>query len=377
MVWRDFTYFMEIAQLYYPIYLLIVSLFSIQVYGKYNKRINPILGMQKRNLDGECLILMFFMILFIGLRPVSGRYFGDMGNYVASYHAFYENVPFVFNPLAENILWDNWWALWGSMCLGTETFFLLSAAVYFVCTHIACCKWFPNDTFIAYLFFLAAFSTFSYTTNGCKAGNAAALFLVAMAYRDKLYVCIPFLLLSLGIHHSMKLPIVAFILASLYKNPKMYLMAWGICLLLSLAHITWFQVLFAQISADNGDAHGANYLLGSDTNGWGGKSGFRYDFVLYSAMPVWVGYYAVFKKKIKSLNYNFILNVYTILNSVWMLCMYAEFTNRIAYLSWFMYPFVLIYPLVCENWGIQKYRTLSKIMLYHLGFTLFMQIIYY
>ena len=198
-----------------------------------------------------------------------------------------------------------------------------------------------------------------------------------MAYRDRLYVCILFLLLSLGFHHSMKLPIVAFILASFYKNPKMYIIAWGICLLLSLAHITWFQVLFTQISADNGDAHGANYLLGSDTNGWGGKSGFRYDFVLYSAMPVWVGYYAIFKKKIKSLNYNFILNVYTILNSVWMLCMYAEFTNRIAYLSWFIYPFVLIYPFICENWGIQKYRTLSKIMLYHLGFTLFMQIIYY
>ena len=71
------------------------------------------------------------------------------------------------------------------------------------------------------------------------------------------------------------------------------------------------------------------------------------------------------------------LCTYTFTNSVWMLCMYAEYTNRIAYLSWFMYPFVLIYPLICENWGIQKYRTLLKIMMCHLGFTLFMQIIYY
>lgn len=377
MVWRDFTYFMEIAQLYYPIYLLIVSLFSIQIYGNCKKRINPISGIKKRSLNVECIILMLFMILFIGLRPVSGRYFGDMANYAAAYHAIYENVPFVFDSSAENVLWDNWWALWGSMCLGTETFFVLSATIYFGCTFIACRKWFPNDTFIAYLFFLAAFSTFSYTTNGCKAGNAAALFLVAMAYRNKLYVCIPFLFLSLGIHHSMKLPIVAFIVVSLYKNSKMYITVWAICLLLSMAHITWFQALFAQISADNGDASGANYLLGSDANGWGGKSGFRYDFVLYSAMPIWVGYYALYKKKIKSASYNFVLNTYTVLNSVWMLCMYAEFTNRIAYLSWFIYPFVLIYPLVCENWGTQKYRTLSKFMLLHLGFTLFMQIIYY
>ena len=115
MVWRDFTYFMEIAQLYYPIYLLIVSLFSIQIYGNYKKRINPILGIKKRSLDVECIILMLFMILFIGLRPVSGRYFGDMANYVASYHAFYENVPFVFDSSAENVLWDNWWALWAQL----------------------------------------------------------------------------------------------------------------------------------------------------------------------------------------------------------------------------------------------------------------------
>ena len=157
----------------------------------------------------------------------------------------------------------------------------------------------------------------------------------------------------------------------------MYLYVWILCVLISLAHITWFQELFAQISADSGDESGAGYLTGSDTNGWGGKSGFRFDFVLYSAMPVLVGYYAIVKKKIVSRDYQFILNLYMLLNSVWMLCMYAEFTNRIAYLSWFMYPFVLIYPLLKEDWGKSKYKTLSKIVLYHLGFTLFMQVIYY
>lgn len=368
---------MGIAQYYQPIYLFIVSLFSLQAYAKYKKRDVPMNERQTRTLNGECFILMSLMVLFIGFRPVSGKYFGDMANYVESYDVFYKNVPFVFNPLAENVLWDNWWAWWGSKNLGTESFFLLSATIYFFCTFIACRKWFPNDTFIAYLIFLAAFSTFSYTTNGCKAGNGAALFLVAMAYRNKLHICIPFLLLSLGFHHSMKLPIFAFIVTNVYKNPKTYLIAWCVCVILSLAHVTWFQSWFAQISADHGDAKGANYLLGSDTNGWGGKSGFRFDFILYSAMPIWIGYYALYKKRIKSANYNFILNTYTVLNAVWILCMYAEFTNRIAYLSWFMYPFVLTYPLICENWGTQKYRTLSKIMILHLGFTLFMQIIYY
>ena len=371
---------MGIAQLYYPIYLLIVSVLTLSVYSRYNARRlaqTPYPQSKKWAADTPCLILALFMTLFIGFRPVSFKYFGDMGNYEQWYHLFYENVPFVYNPNAENFIWDNWWAWWGSMNMGTESFWIISAGIYFIGTWLFCKKVFPYDIYLTYLVFLAAFSTFSYTTNGCKAGNAATIFLLAIAYKKKLIISIPLLIVSLGFHHSMILPIIAYASVSFYKNSKFYLYLWLLCIIISLAHITWFQELFAQVSADNGDLHGANYLQGNDSNGWGGKSGFRYDFVLYSAMPVVVGFYAIFKKKIKSSTYQFVLNLYLLLNSVWMLCMYAEFTNRIAYLSWFMYPFVLIYPLLNENWGAYKYKTLSKVMLCHLGFTIFMQVIYY
>lgn len=370
------------AKFYYPIFLFIVTVFTLGIYPKYSARkalvTNAPYSLSKSWASNvPCFILALFMILFIGLRPVSGSYFGDMANYVQGYYRFYEGVPFSFDLDVENVIWDNWWALWGSLRLGTETFFVLSAGIYFIGTYIFCKKVFPTDTLLAYLFFLAAFSTFSYTTNGCKAGNAATVFLLAIAYRDNWLISVPILLISLGFHHSMKLPIVAFLAVSIYKNPKIYFYVWILCVLMSLAHVTFFQVLFAQISTDSGDEQGAGYLMGSDTNGWGGRSGFRYDFVLYSAMPVLVGYFALFVKRIESKDYNFILNLYLLLNSVWMLCMYAEFTNRIAYLSWFMYPFVLIYPFLKEDWGKAKYKTLSKIMLCHLGFTLFMQLIYY
>ena len=58
--------------------------------------------------------------------------------------------------------------------------------------------------------------------------------------------------------------------------------------------------------------------------------------------------------------------------------MYAEFTNRIAYLSWFMYPIVLIYPCYAIK---DKLHPLvlnrQKIVLCHLAFTLFMDLVYY
>lgn len=96
-------------------------------------------------------------------------------------------------------------------------------------------------------------------------------------------------------------------------------------------------------------------------------------------MPILVGYWAVFKKKIDNLKYNRLLSTYLLMNGLWLLCMYAGFTNRIAYLSWFMYPIVLIYPLLDKdcNWGKYRFRTVSFFAILHLGFTLFMNIVYY
>ena len=95
-------------------------------------------------------------------------------------------------------------------------------------------------------------------------------------------------------------------------------------------------------------------------------------------MPVIVGWYALVKKKLQVSDlYKKLLSLYLCLNGVWMLCMYAEFTNRIAYLSWFLYPIVLIYPFLNEQWGRDRYKKFGLVMLGHLGFTLFMNVIYY
>ena len=142
---------------------------------------------------------------------------------------------------------------------------------------------------------------------------------------------------------------------------------------MAAAHITTFAQFFSGFTTE----HGAEYLLGESGND-GTKGGFRIDFIIYSAAPVVVGWYALFKKKLQlSFLYKNLLNLYICLNAIWMLCMYAEFTNRIAYLSWFLYPIVLIYPFLQEQWGKNRYKAFSLVMLGHLGFTLFMDIVYY
>lgn len=359
------------AALYQTVYLLIVSFLSLFTYSRYITKD----GLQEYPVENPLgtIVLVVFMTLFIGFRPLSGRYFVDMMGYHTNYYALFYGRPFEFEWDTKNVIFDNLYHYLGSMCVPIDVLFVTMATLYFVAAYLGIRKMFPDNTWAVYLVFLAAFSTFSYGTNGLKAGVAASLFILALAYRENLLLCITLALLSMGFHHSMKLPVAALALAVVYKNPKVYFYAWVVCLLMSAAHITFFQEFFSSIASD---AEG--YLDITAEEGGNAKSGFRLDFILYSSMPVLVGYYAVFKKEMQlSKLYTCLLNIYLCTNSVWMLCIYASFTNRIAYLSWFLYPIVLIYPFLNEDWGPNRYRSFAKVMLAHLGFTLFMHFVYY
>jgi hypothetical protein len=360
------------ASLYETIYLLVVTIISIAVFMQYQKRNGNMMYLHKGS-DVFAMVVMVSLVLFIGLRPLSGRSFVDMVNYASYYDSMLDGAIFYFDPTTDNLIFDNLFAWWGSVRLGYTSFFLLIAAIYFGASYLGIKKLFPNDTLAAYIVFLAAFSTFSYATNGIKAGAAASLFILALGYRENLKVCIPLVFLSWGFHHSMIMVVAAFGMTLFIKNPKVYFGMWIFCFLMAATHITTFAQFFSGFTTE----HGAEYLLGEGGSD-GTRGGFRIDFIIYSAVSVVIGWYAVFKKKVQlSSMYKNLLNLYICLNAIWMLCMYAEFTNRIAYLSWFIYPIVLIYPFLQEQWGSNRYKTFSLVMLGHLGFTLFMNIIYY
>lgn len=132
--------------------------------------------------------------------------------------------------------------------------------------------------------------------------------------------------------------------------------------------MTYFQFLFAGMS----DEQGAGYLLTTEGERFGGTGGFRIDFILYSALPIVIGYIALFKKNLISSKYAVLYNFYLLTNGTWMLCMYASFTNRIAYLSWFVYPIILVYPLLEMDWGTDKREMFKYITTFNLCFTLAM-----
>lgn len=356
---------------YEGIYLTIITIYTIILSDKYSHYPDSRLSQKSVSSKVPSIILTVFLIIFIGCRPLHSA-FVDMWNYTQEYNVKI-GKPFRYNPSTDNLIFNNLFNYIISNRIDLEIFFLIVAAIYFGGIYLYSRKLFPKDTLYSIIIYLGAFSTFSYGTNGIKAGAAASIFLIALAYFDKKIICTFLLFVSLGIHHSMIMSIVAFIICYFYRKPQFYLTIWFISLFIAFAHISFFQSIFQELA----DEKGAQYLSLDPTQNIGYSTGFRPDFVLYSAFPVFIGYWVIIKHNYHSSAYNLIYCTYLLTNSIWMLCMYASFTNRIAYLSWFMLPAVLCYPFFNKLFIPNQYKKLNIIAWIHLGFTLFMVYIYY
>lgn len=354
-----------IAEYYHTIYLIICTILTIYTMSKYSEIDLLSTRNSYTSMPIPALLIACIIICFIGLRPTSGVFI-DMTNYAILYDIIL-GEPFHFSFDVDNLIFDNLFTLMASLFIPIRLVFLFFSILYFGCMYLACRKLFPDDVLLSFLFCLVAFSTYTYGTNGIKAGIATSIFLLALSYLNRPWISLPLALLTYGFHHSMLLVVVAYFLVCIIKNPKWYFIIWCLSFCVAALHITWFQHYFAGFT----DEHGASYLLSSR------NSGFRIDFIIYSAVPVIIGYWMIFKNNLYSRTYDIILNLYLLTNSVWMLCMYANFTNRIAYLSWFLYPIVLLYPFVNLYWSDEQNKYLKYVVYGHLGFTLFMTLIYY
>lgn len=372
------------AKYYHDVYLLLVAALSVVAFIKYSWIPADSNDKSNNSIKGIDLVVLVFMVLFIAFRNPYSPLFGDTKAYTWFFEhvEFYNGYEYVWDKDAINLLFENLFHYMAFNYKSVSSFFFVISVIYFVGMWYASKKLFPKDSFAVFMVFLAAFSTFSAGINGIKAGAAASLFLVALALNNsdstpKIFAYI-FLVLSLGFHHSMKVPIAAFIICKIVTKPQIFTLLWIICFFIAALHITFFQELFADFGESLGDNKVVGYLSGeSNQISQLGLSGFRFDFILYSVVPIVIGWITIYGKQIKSSKYIFLLNLYTLVNSIWLLCMYAWFTNRIAYLSWFMYPIVLIYPFLGTNWGDNKYKLFKVVAYSHLVFTLFMHFVYY
>lgn len=252
------------------------------------------------------------------------------------------------------------------------------AAFYIGGMVAAAIIWMPKHALIACAFIIVDFNFFSYGTNGIRNGMAAGIALFAISIistnicQNKiLSYSIGFILLylSTAVHQTIFLPLAACILSCFYKNTRVYMIVWALCIILSLIIPGILQSLFGLFIDD---ARFQSYASNTDEMNLFSKTGFRWDFLLYSSVPITLGWYVIFRKRIINPTYAFLLNIYIITNSFWVCVNSIPYSNRFAYLSWFMMPILICYPLV----KFQLFKQQGLVTgLFLFGFTVFALII--
>lgn len=315
-------------------------------------------------------VLLLFTILFIGLRDPMGswKYLGD----TSAYTAMYMKGEMPTSENSKDIFFD-WFLYLCSQFLSVQFFYLFCAVLYVFLPYLAFKKWFGNRAWLALLVYVTAMSFWAFGINGLRNGLAAAFFIYGISYIKVPLKLFFWFLCSFLFHKSMALPIVAFFLAKYIKNTKLLIVLWGLSIPIAFmfgnkldsAITSFFQLLNIE------DSRTSNLYV-DEIDGAEMSRAFRLDFILYSAVAIVLGGYYIFKRKFFQKFYIALYHTYLISNMVWIIMIYAAYTNRIAYLSWFIMPLILVFPLLTNTIVKKQMKWIFFIILGSLSFTLLM-----
>ena len=313
------------------------------------------------------LFLLIALILYIGLRPVSFKYFADMEGYNMRFISYAKGSAI---DLTKDVYWQEFMKFLSGF-ISSTTFFVVCAILYILTLYKACKKWFGDNMYIPFLMHIASFSFWTYGTNGIRNGIATSLFIYALS-REKKRVKYFVFFLAFSVHASIALPIFAYILTMLYNKPKYFLLAWLATIPLSIGLGSFWESFFTRLGY--GDER-LSYLTNDRFSDQFVSTGFRWDFLIYSAFAVFVGYYFINKKNYQDKLYHQIFNIYLAANAFWILIIRASFSNRFAYLSWFLMAAVIFYPFFKQQFFINQRKILAYMMLGYFGFSYLMFLI--
>ena len=361
----------------YFILFLFLSWGTVLYYVGSNQQ--KILHSEGSPMQGAALVLTIALIFYLGLRPLSGS-FGDMNMYRHSY----QTVVNGYVPIDFRIewLWENFTAFCKMSGFNVYEYFFIIEIGYFTGMYVCSLLLMRKNLWIAVLFFYISFSCYSFGTNGIRNGLGCSLELVAITLfalgGPKRPAGIVLMALAMGLHRSTALPSASAI-ASLYfvKDTKTAIRFWIASIGISLVAGPLVENFFAALGFDDRMSDYVSTNQDESSMGQFSQSGFRWDFLFYSAFPVVMIWYVTRYRKFTDSIYAVFANSYLLCNAFWIMVIRSAFSNRFAYLSWFLYPVVMAYPLLRMNlWKDQDRKTAIIFFLYS-GFTLFMFFIFY
>ena len=387
---------MGIELIYINIWLWSTFAFSLIIFFKYINSTRCTLLEKTRVASVATIIYCVIFALWIGFRPLDQCGWADTINYLRIYaslmgESINVNAPdgseaVLIVDTESEWLWDYIQKTFAYAHMPAEWFFFAVACGYIGFMYFGIRRMIPCNQWIALLFCISSLSFLSYSYNGLRNGLACSIIIFALSFyiqlnKKGLIFGLLLSFLAMGIHRSTALPSLCALVAYFTKmNFKWAYSFWLFSIVLSLIVGEQVQSFFANIGFDNRLQGYAGSMLNEQSKEIQQQfsyTGFRWDFLLYSAMPIVLGYYIVYKKKIRDHAYEFLIVTYTLANSFWVMVIQSSYSNRFAYLSWFMYPIVFAYPLLkVKIWKDQDRKTVQILMLYVL-FTVVMNVFYW
>lgn len=353
--------------MYQHIFNILVSIFILTLFVRnaYSSGNRYLLTKQSQT---PMTIFVIFMILFIGFRCVNS---GDMASYRGWYlRRIAQTVEFNWS---SEWMWNEIAIMCQNLRLSEWIWFAFITLGYIGCMFWSCKRLLFESVSLAMLFMFSSYSFFAYGTNTIRNGLACSLVLLAMSFfadkRKKWWIGGLLLFVAFGIHRSTIIPIVAiFISLFLVKKIKFAIVGWLFSIVLSFFAGNAIMPLFSRFNDDRVES----YFTNTQDAALFSSLGFRWDFLFYSAVPVFVAWYVCQKKKVVDKTFDFLASTYMIANAVWVICIRASYSDRFAYLSWFLYPMIIAYAFIRIPLHKNQDSTVSWVLLAHVGFSLFM-----
>lgn len=325
--------------------LFITSLGIVYSLYTINKSTQQILRGTSTQFFG--FVLAFLVTIYVGTRPL--WCYTDSALYSTIFKLVQSGA---WSDLSQSP--SEWFFTWiEKICLATTDahgWFFVIACFYIGGMCYAAWKWLPKHFSLAVMFMFTAFSFWSYSNNGIRQGMGASLVLAGIAClapkwkKDWINLVPAAVLIILGCacHNSLYLTLFSTIIALLFPNLKSKFIIWGICLLISPFSSEIFMPIASDIIEDE---RMADYAYDNVSETVFSRTGWRWDFILYSAVPIVLGYYAIVIKKMRYWHFELLLSIYILTNAAWMLVNAIAYSNRFAYISWSLYPLLLCMPL--------------------------------
>lgn len=308
----------------------------------------------RSNTTAWAFAMFALMLVLLGFYPIEWGLGTDRYNYASNFLRFRNDSAHVDFERREVGFQFIMYAL--SRVMNVTQYMFCISLIYLINYLVAIRRLVKTQSYWLFVAVVLSMGFTSYNLNTMRAGLAISFLVLGLSmYKSsvRLIIC---LLIAQSIHTSMVIPGGIILICRYYSNTRLFYKLWILSIFLSLIAGSYFNLLFQGLSDDERTSY-----LTEDNESY--NIGFRIDFILYSLVPMLVGYYFIFKKGVRDGFYVLIYNAYLLTNIFWILVIRANFSDRFAYLSWFMIPFLLVYPLLTQKMNLSYGKWLGLILL--------------